>query len=202
VSAARAFVWHDHRLSPPPIRPGSLGRAEIPVAVDGRPAEVTVLFARVRPPLLWPWLAGAAGVVAAIVALAARPAFRGGLTVALALVGGAAAVIASTTFAVENQPSGRVGWLQIGAALALGAAFLVLLGRAGARRRAHAAGIAGAVAAAATISSLPVFWHGVIVSALPGALARLACGLALVCGTAAATLSFLPDFEEPRPVAG
>ena len=35
------------------------------------------------------------------------------------------------------------------------------------RRRAHAAGVVGAVAAAVTLASLPVFWHGVVISALP-----------------------------------
>ena len=47
-----------------------------------------------------------------------------------------------------------------------------------------------------SISSLPVFWHGVVVSALPATGARLACAVALVCGAAAAALSFLPQPDE------
>ena len=64
-------------------------------------------------------------------------------------------------------------------------------------RRVHAAGVVGAIAAAVSISSLPVFWHGVVISALPATGARLACALALVCGAAAAALSFLPELDEP-----
>jgi hypothetical protein len=47
------------------------------------------------------------------------------------------------------------------------------------------------------LSSLSVFWHGVVVSALPAGGARLVLAIALVCGTAAAVLSFLPEFDEP-----
>jgi hypothetical protein len=42
-----------------------------------------------------------------------------------------------------------------------------------------------------------VYWHGNVISALPGAAARVVCTIALVCGVAAAVLSFLPDFDEP-----
>ena len=65
----------------------------------------------------------------------------------------------------------------------------------------HAAGVVGAVAAAVSLSSLPVFWHGVVISALPATLARAVCALAIVGGAAAAALSFLPDFDEPVRVA-
>ena len=52
----------------------------------------------------------------------------------------------------------------------------------------------GAVAAV-TIALLPVFWHGVVISALPGNIVRFACALALAAGAAAATLSLLPEFD-------
>ena len=105
-----------------------------------------------------------------------------------------------TTFAARDAPSGRVAWLQIAAGLAIGAVLAGLLVALRGRRRVHAAGIVGGIAAAASIGSLPVFWHGVVISALPATPARLACGLALVCGVAAAALSFLPDFDEERAV--
>jgi hypothetical protein len=200
VKAARSFAWHDHRLSPPPLRPGARGQTVIPIAVDGRTSQVTVLFHRIARPPPWPWAVGAAALLAAIAAVAARRALRGALTLGLALVAGLAAVLGSAMLAVRDQPDGRVGWLQIGAALAIGAGFAAVLALADAHVRSHAAGIAGAVAAAASLSSLPVFWHAVVVSALPGTLARLACGLALLCGAAAAVLSFLPDFDERRRV--
>ena len=55
-------------------------------------------------------------------------------------------------------------------AAVLGGLLLRLRGRA----RVHAAGVVGAVAAAVSLSSLPVFWHGVVISALP-ATGRACC---------------------------
>ena len=69
------------------------------------------------------------------------------------------------------------------------------------RARVHAVGVVGALAAVVSLGTLSIFWHGVVVSALPGTVARLLCGLALVCGGSAAVLSFLPDFDEPVRVA-
>jgi hypothetical protein len=43
------------------------------------------------------------------------------------------------------------------------------------------------------LSSLPVFQHGVVISALPPALARLTCAIAVVGGVCAAGISFLTD---------
>jgi ABC-type dipeptide/oligopeptide/nickel transport system permease component len=83
----------------------------------------------------------------------------------------------------------------IGAALAVAFVLAVPIACLHGRRRARAAGVAGAVAAAVTIASLPVFWHGVVISALPAAAARIACGLALVAGAAAASLSLLREFD-------
>jgi hypothetical protein len=43
---------------------------------------------------------------------------------------------------------------------------------------------------------LPVFWHGVVISALPGDVVRFACTLAVAGGAAAAAaLSLLPEFD-------
>ena len=64
-----------------------------------------------------------------------------------------------------------------------------------AQENAQAAGVTGAVAAAVTLASLPVFWHGVVISALPADVVRAACGLALVGGASAAALSLLPEFD-------
>jgi len=201
VRSSRSFAWHDHRLTPPPLATGAVGRAAIPISVDGQARQVTILFERVARPALWPWLAGAAALVGAIGVATTRPRLRTGLTIGLAVAGGIAAAAGSVAFAARDEPSGNAGWLPIAITLAIGTGFAAVLLTTAGSLRAHAAGIAGAVAAAATLSSLPVFWHGVVVSALPGTLARLACGLALVCGAAAAALSFLPDFDRPRRAA-
>ncbi len=102
-----------------------------------------------------------------------------------------------TTFAVRDAPTGGVAWLQIVTALLVAVVLAALLVRLHGRSRVHAAGVVGAIAAAVSLSSTPVFWHGVVISALPAAGARAACAFALVAGVAAACLSFLRDFDEP-----
>jgi MFS family permease len=87
--------------------------------------------------------------------------------------------------------------LQIATALGLGALLAALLIRLKGRRRVHVAGVIGALGAVVSLSSLSVFWHGVVISALPATPARLVCGLALVCGAAGAGLSFLPEAGRP-----
>jgi hypothetical protein len=137
----------------------------------------------------------AAGVAAAA---ALRRGWRSYLTVALGTVAGLGALLAVTTFAARDAPNGRVAWLQVGAGILVGAVLATLLVVLRGRRRVHTAGIVGGIAAATCLGSLPVFWHGVVISALPATPARLACGLALVGGAAAAALSFLPDLDEVR----
>jgi len=202
VSDADSIVWHDHRLAPPPrARAGPDGGFSIPVVLNGRPAAIAGRFFRVARPSLAPWLAGAAGLVAAIGLAARSRARRPRLAIGLGLGGGLAALAAVTTFAARGAPSGGVAWLQIGTgltlALVLGGALLRLRGRS----RVHAAGVIGAVAAAVSLSSMPVFWHGVLISALPAPLTRLLCGLALLCGSAAAALSFLRGPDPPLRAA-
>jgi hypothetical protein len=110
-----------------------------------------------------------------------------------------------TTFAVRAAPTGGVAWLQLVSGIVVGVALAGLLAWFRGRQRVHTAGVVGVLAAAVSLSSLPVFWHGVVVSALPDDAARAACALALVCGAAAGVLSFLPEFDEPvrvRRVAG
>ena len=129
---------------------------------------ITGTFWRVGRPALWPWLAGAAVLVAAVLAAARRfPAARAHLTIGLGVAAGIGALVAVTTFAARDAPSGRVAWLQIAVGIAIGAVLAGLLVALRGRRRVHAAGIVGGIAAAASLGSLPVFWHGVVISALP-----------------------------------
>jgi len=191
VGGGRTFTWHDHRLAPA----GQSGRFAIPVKVNGVPSAIAGTFVRVPRPALWPWLGGGAAIAAAIAAAATRRRARFALALGSGVVAGLAALAAAITFALRDRPSGGVAWLPIGAGIAIALALTVPLVRLHGRRRAHAAGVVGAVAAAVTIETLPVFWHGVVISALPAAGARLACGLALLAGIAAAALSLLPEFD-------
>jgi hypothetical protein len=191
VSSGRSFAWHDHRLTPS----GARGRFAIPVVVDGRTGSIAGTFVRVPRPSLWPWLAGAAALALAVGGLARRRALRLPLATALGVTAGAAAFAAAIAFALRDRPGGGPGWLQIGTAIVVALALGIPLVRLHGRRRAQIAGVTGAVAAAVTIASLPVFWHGVVISALPADLVRLACGLALVAGASAAALSLLREFD-------
>ena len=190
VREDRTYIWHDHRLDPPP---GDGARFSIPVAVGGRPAAIAGTFVRVDRPLLWPWLAGAALVGVAVAMLARRRSGRAALTLSLGVVGGLAALAATTGFALDGASDGGVAWLPLGLGIAAAAVLGGLLVYLRGVSRVHVAGVIGAIAAAVSVSALPVFWHGVVVSALPAGTARLACAVGLVCGLAAAVLSFMPE---------
>ncbi len=198
LSGGRSIAWHDHRLAPPPAStPGPVGRFEVAVEIDGRPASFAGTFIRVARPTPWPWPLAAALLVAGIALALRRRSLRGALTVAVGVGAGVAALVEVATFAIRDAPTGGVAWLQVATALVVAAVLGALLLRLHGRARVHAAGVVGAVAAAVSLSSLPVFWHGVIISALPAVGARAVCELAIVCGATAAGLSFLPDFDEP-----
>jgi len=198
LSGGSSYAWHDHRLSPPPLStPGPVGTFSVPVTIAGRETAITGEFVRVARPAFWPWALAAAVVAVGIGVATRRRSTRAALTIGLGLAAGAFALIEVTTFAVRDAPTGGVAWLQVITALLVAAILGVLLVRLHGRARIHAAGIVGAVAAAVSLSSLPVFLHGVVISALPATAARAACGLAIALGIAAAVLSFLPEFDEP-----
>ena len=165
----------------------------MPVVVNGHPAAISGTFFRVARPAEWPWALASVGLVAGIVLAVRRRALRGALTVGLGVASGLAALVLVTTFAVrDHEGGGPAGRRAIAVAGVLGVA-LRLRGRSS---RA-AAGVVGAVAAAVSLSSLPVFWHGAVISLLPGTLTRVLCLVAVAGGASAAVLSFLPDFDEP-----
>ena len=200
VADGRAFAWHDHRLAPPRGGTGTVGRFVVPVTIDGRPAAITGTFVHVPGPDLLAWVVGAVAAAAAIVAVAfRRPHTRATIVLALAIVAGIAALTSITAFAVRDAPTGGIEWFQVaGGAIVATAASAVLVRTNGARRT-TAAGVIGALAAAGMLSSLPIFFHGVVISALPAGFARLASAAAIVGGTCAAALSFLAD--PPRRLA-
>jgi hypothetical protein len=198
LSSGRTATWHEHRLNPPSIsKLGPVGRFVIPIEVDGRATAISGTFIRVARPAVWPWPLAAALLAGGIYVATRRKPLRGSLTIGLGVAAGLAALLEITTFAVSDAPTGGIAWLQLIASIFVGAALAGLLLRLQGRARVHAAGVVGAIAAAVSISSTPVFWHGVVISVLPGVVTRGLCGFALVAGVAAAILSFLPDFDEP-----
>ena len=70
-------------------------------------------------------------------------------------------------------------------------AVAIALVRLDGERRIVLAGLVGAAAAAASLGSLGVFRHGVVVSVLPGAASRTVCALAVAAGIASAAAAFV-----------
>ena len=188
------FTWHDHRLAPPPYdggRAGAVARFVVPVTLNGRRLAVGGTFVRYRRPSPWTWLAVAGLIVAAaVVATRLRPALRPPLALALGVLAGVAALTAFVTFGIADAPNGQAAWAQIGVGAALAAAVAVALVRLDGERRVVLAGLVGAAAAVASIGTLGVFRHGVVVSALPALASRGVCALAVATGTASAVTVF------------
>ena len=195
------FAWHDHRLAPPPYgggRPGAVARFAIPATHDGRPATLAGTFVRYRRPLLWPWLAGAAiAMLGVAVLLRVRAAARAQLATVLGVLAGAGGLTALVAFGAADAPNGRVAWVQIALGSILAAAVAAGLVRLRGERRVVLAGLLGAAAAVASLGSLGVFRHGVVISLLPAAVSRVACALAITAGIAAAGAVFIAR-EEAR----
>ncbi len=190
------FAWHDHRLAPPPYSTtaGPAGRFAIPALLDGRRIAFRGSFVRSARPSPWPWLA-AGGVATALLVAAVwwRPSRRPEIALAAGTLAVAAALTALVTFDAADAPNGRVAWAQIvlGALLAAaGAAGLLRLHGEG---RTVLAGVLGVAATVSSIGSLGVFRHGVVISLLSPALARLVAAVAITAGLVATATLFLRD---------
>lgn len=189
IASHPALAWHDHRLAPP--LPSGMGATSwsIPLLVDGTPRRLGGEFRRIERPALWPWLLGAAVILGAATAvLLAWKSVERTAAVAWAVVAGAAALTTVTGFALGGAYGQRTRYTELGAALVLalaGAAGLLFVRKS----RAAIAGILGALAAVAGLGAIGVFFHGVVISALPPPAARTAVLVALCGGVAAVLLS-------------
>jgi hypothetical protein len=200
LGGGRSLAWHEHRLAPA----GPRGRFRILIVLNGRPAVIAGTFIRVPRPVLWPWLGVATAFLAAIAAASRRRRPRAPLGVLLGVLSGLAALATVIGFALRDQTKGGIDWLTIDVALIVALLLATLLVRATGHGRAQVAGVTGVVAAAAMITAVPIFWHGLVVSALPATSARLACAFALLAGGSAAVISLLlengdeQDEDDPR----
>ena len=191
-----SFAWHDHRLAPPPYEstPGPAGRFAIPVLVDGRRVVLGGDFVRTVRPSPWGWLVGGLlGTLALVALIRLFPGRRPELALALGSLAVAAALVALVTFGAADAPNGRVAWVQMVLGFALAAAGGAGLVRLHGESRTVLAGVLGVAAAFSSIGSLAVFRHGVVISLLTPALARLVATVAICAGLAAATTLFLRE---------
>jgi hypothetical protein len=197
LTRGRSYAWHDHRLAPPRgVAPGSTAPFALPVFLDDRPRTIGGLFTYVARPAWWPWLVGAAVVLAVALAVAASaPRRRTALAWLFAVAASIGALAASLGFATAASLGAVSQWVQVGCAAALvavgvAAAFL--------RRsvRTWTASLIGAAAIVLTLRDVVVFWHGVLISSLSPSLTRLAVATAIAGGLAAAGISFSADDGE------
>jgi hypothetical protein len=203
LSTRPQLIWHDARVRGVPS--GATRRVwAVPLVADGRRAELRGEVTRIGRPPAWPWLAIAAAVAAAAAVLATRRRWRTG-AIALGWISAAATVVLAAGFGAGATASGGT-WVEAGNELVLvlvGVAFLVFGSR---DARALAGGALGLLALAVGLTALPVLLHGVVLSALPGNVARAAAAVALSAGTAAVALGLvvffdvLEHYEEPASV--
>jgi hypothetical protein len=189
-------IWHDARVR----AAEKSGRWRIPLLVDGRRTSLAGTVERVDAPAWWPWVAiGVAFAVATALGLR-RPAFW---ATALGVLAGAATLLGATGFAVASTGT-QGAWIEAAneAAFALAAAVVVVRGSS--NTQALAGGFLGLLGLAAGLTKLPVLGHGIVLSALPGNLERLAVVLAIAAGAGAAMLGLvvffdvLENYEEPE----
>lgn len=191
-----SFAWHDHRLSPPPYsaRPGVAGRFAIPVLLNGQRAAFRGTFVRTPRPSAWPWILGCVAATLALVALVRLwPGRRSTLALVSGSVAVGAALTALVTFNAADAPNGRVAWAQIVLGCALGAVGAAGLIKLHGESRTVLAGVLGLAAAVSSIGSLGVYRHGVVVSLLSPALARVVAAIAISAGLAAAATLFIRE---------
>ena len=189
-------VWHDAR-----VRAGEKsGRWRIPLLVDGRRTFLAGTVERVDAPAWWPWLAiGAA--FAAVMTLGLRR--RKLAAASLGALAGAATLLSAAGFVLASTAT-QGAWIEGAneAAFALVGALVLLRGSSDVK--ALAGGFLGLLALAAGLTKLPVLLHGIVLSALPGEVARVAVVVAIAAGAAAAVLGLvvffdvLEHYEEPE----
>jgi hypothetical protein len=206
LSRQPRWIWHDARVRGLPADV-ERSRWTVPLLVDGRRAELSGTLTRPPRPPVWPWLAIGAVFAAATVLLVVRRE-PGRLRIAAAALGWLAAtatLLVTCGFAASSTASEGT-WVESGNEILfvlVGAGFLVARS---ADTRALAGGALGLLALAVGLKSLPVLLHGVVLSALPGNVARTAVVLAISAGAAAAVVALvvffdvLEHYEEPASV--
>jgi hypothetical protein len=199
VASGGSFAWHEHRLAPPPYDGGNTGpvaQFAIPATLDGRPVDLGGTFVRYRRPSVLPWAAAVGVVVVALaVALRLRPGIRPIAATLLGALAGLGALATLVAFGAADATNGRVAWSQLVVGVILACVLYGALFRAQGRQRVALAGVIGAIAAAVSLGSLSVFWHGVVISLLSANVSRGLLATAFAGGAAAALTSVLASQE-------
>jgi hypothetical protein len=183
------FVWHDARVRGLPAGIDR-GRWTIPLLVDGRRARLAGELVRVDAPPVWPWLALGLPFVAVTLLAFLRRRVLERSAVALGALAGAATLVAAAAFAfASNASEGR--WVEAGNEAVFALVGLAVIVRGSRDARVIAAGALGLLALAAALTKLPVFLHGVVLSAFPATPARAVVALTIWIGAAATALGLV-----------
>jgi hypothetical protein len=202
ISRDQSVVWHDARLRGLPAGV-THRRWSVPLVVDGRRATVGGELVRVAKPSPWPWagLAALTAIAVAIVLTRRNEPLRTATT-ALGLVAAAATVVTAADFALASSAS-QGAWVEGANELVfvlVGLAFVVW---GSGDTKALAGGALGLLALAVGLSKFPALLHGIVLSALPGAVSRAGVALAICAGAGAVVLGLvvfvdvLERYEEP-----
>jgi hypothetical protein len=199
-----AVIWHDARVRGLPAGVSS-GTWRIPLLVDGRNSRLEGTIQRVDPPAGWPWVALGAAFVAAAAFTLLRRSLLHRAAAWLGAIAAGAALVSVAGFALSSGAS-QGAWVEGAneAVVAVVGALFLVWGSSDAK--AIAGGVLGLLGLSAGLTRLPVLLHGIVLSALPGVLARVAVVVAISAGAAAATLGLvvffqaLKHYEEPEVI--
>jgi hypothetical protein len=193
----RSVVWHDARTQGLPSA-DRVTSWSIPLLVDGRQATLRGSTERVGQPPTWPLLTVVALIavvlLAAMAADRSRPGLLGVVAQAAALVAITAMTVSAIGFAADRYASGFT-WFAAADQLALAATGLAILARGGELARDGAAAGLGLLAIIGAGLGGASLFHGVVLSVLPGPVARGAVAIGLATGAMAAVAGTVALFS-------
>jgi len=192
--SGRSFVWHDARVRGLP--PGlDRGRWTIPLLVDGRQARLAGELLRAHAPPVWPWLALGLPFAATTALVLLRRAALERSAIVLGVLAGTGTCTTAASFAfASNASEGR--WVEAGNEAVFALVGLAVIARGSRDARVIAAGALGLLALATALTKIPVFLHGIVLSALPATPSRVAVALTVWIGAAATALGVVLFAEQ------
>jgi hypothetical protein len=199
VSRRQMAIWHDARVRG--LAPGARRRHwALPLVVDGRRVRLEGEIWRVHAPSPWPWLGlGVPFIALTRFLLARRRSSIRPAAVVLGAVAAAGTVVTAAAFALEaNASQGR--WLEGANEFVFVLVGLAVVLRGTAEARSIAGGALGLLGLSVGLSKIPVFLHGVVLSALPATLTRVSVAFTISAGATATAvgLAVFVDLLEPQ----
>jgi hypothetical protein len=199
-SPTPSVTWHDARL-----RSVANGPWAIPLVVDGQRTRIGGEITHLGPPSGWPWIGIGALFAAALGLLLARGSIEP-IRNAAAWLGWASAIatlVSTLGFAAASTANEGV-WVESANEVVLALVGIYFLLRGSRDAKALAGGLLGLLALAVGLTKLPILTHGIVLTALPGQLARLSVVIGIAAGAAASILGvvvffhLLDHYEEPE----